>query len=134
MEGGDISNTIVSGRTLVHARTFTLPRYEINTAMLGLIRTVHRYHDINLVDLSRIVRACQSLPRPILVTTDGDEEYCEELYGHLNSGYEHPFRDWACYETDQGLAMLMAWMPNTRIIDIPGKAGVFGVRYLDIPW
>lgn len=134
MEGGDISNVVAEGKTLVHARTFTSDRIEMDVAWLGLVRTLSRSQEINLTDLARIVRACQSLPRPILVTTDGDQGYLEDLYERLDGGYEHPFRGLACYPTESDLAVMLAWMPNTRIIDLPGKAAVYGNRFLEIPW
>ena len=134
MEGGDISNVITEGRTLVHARSFSLRLVTMYTALWGLIRIIGYDQRIDLVALANVVRACAVLPRPMLVTTDDDPQACEALYEELNSGYEHPFRGCACYESDQQLATLLAWMPNTRIIDVPGKAGVFGVRYLEIPW
>ena len=134
MEGGDISNVVVEGRTLVHARTFTIPRYEVGKELFGLVRRVYLHHDINVVDLAGVTRTCGSLPRATLVTTDGEEEYVRDLFYELSSGYEHPFKGYACYESDQHLAGLMAYMPNTRIIDLESKAGVWGVRFLGCPW
>ena len=134
MEGGNISNVIVEGRTLVNARAFTIPRYDNEKDLGAPITQQHRFHDIDLTALAAVNRACSSLPRATLITTDGREEYLEDLYDELSNGYEHPFKGYACYESDQRLAVQLAWMPNTRVIDIEGKAGVYGVRYLGLPW
>jgi hypothetical protein len=29
---------------------------------------------------------------------------------------------------------MLAWMPNTMVVDVPDKAAVYGSRFLDIPW
>lgn len=133
MEGGDISNVSKEGRTFVHARTFVSQTMVFTRKWAGLITSIERGYKVNLTELARIVRVSNALPRMILITTDGDTEYCEDLYEDLNNGYEHPFKGCATYASDQDLAVLLAWMPNTNVIDIPAKAGVFGVRYLELP-
>ena len=132
MEGNDISNEVVGGRTLIHVRTFTIPRIEMDWGLVNHNWT--RTEEIDLTRLAAVVRACSVLPRPMMITTDGDAEYAEALYDRIDDGYEHPFRGWNCYPSDKDLAAMLAWMPNTRVLDIEANAGVWGSRFLGMPW
>lgn len=133
MEGGDISNTVVTGRTLVNARTFTHPRIDLERRWFGLITLAHRSLDIDVVRLSAIVRASYHLPALTLVTTDDSWDW-DAVWDVLEDQYDHPFKSMLSYESDQHLAQRLAWMPNTRVVDLPEKAAVYGSRYVDIPW
>mgnify|MGYP003584737365 CR=1 FL=1 len=130
---GDISNITDDRRTLVNARTFCHTFITIDRGLLG-ISGYQTDFEINLTNLARIVRASQALPRMILVTTDNNRDYCEQVLSRLNEGYEHPFKGSATYTSDQDLAVMLAWMPNTMVVDVPDKAAVYGSRFLDIPW